>query len=996
MTYYNDVKTQSTETYFNNNIFSIDIFNKKYKLNDNETVIDAIKRVCDYIASVEKTKKLQKYWSECWFDEIYNDFWQPGGSIMQGSNNENKISLMNCTTISMPADSLEGIFKYNIYNVAKCAAYRQGLGVDFSNLRPAGANIHNAAGYSDGPIHWMKLIDSLGYYIGQKTRVPAMLFSLSCSSPNIEEFIKIKSDFTKIQNANISVQITNNFYKAIENNKKWLLKFEIKEIKKGDKIYLNELFDDIRLADNKDKNGYYTIAKFNRKKEIIKKEVDPKYILELIAKGMVNNAEPGIQNIDIAKKYSNSDVVGYPIISTNACCVPDYTKIITNDGVFTIKELYDDIIKNDSIISVLTYNIKNKHYEFKKIINIFQQRTDTTIILNIIKNNEQINFECSSDHPILTKNRGYVRAISITNDDDLLFNNHETGKLVNIDYSNSKKKLYDIQVKDNNNFILESGLIIHNSEQYLDNMGNCCLASLNCIKFYDKENKFNKTLLKKISTSMNRFLDNVVECEIVDKRYATYDQYKSLKALRRVGAGVTNIGGLLFKNNLEYGSDDGNNLIENFIKYFNYYNYISSINLGKEKGSFEAFNKNDYLKSNFIKHMVKEFPDLKFDTMRNVCTTTLPPVGTGSTQFSKMVLSYGVEPSFSNLYYWKRTRISGKYEYYFIVSNIVQEKFKEVNLDLKMNSETIKDTWDGKYGKPIAEFIDNNIEKTDIKLKNATHVNIYNKLDLMSKIQKNIDSSISVTYMLPEKSNWKDVYKFILKAHKLELKSIAAFPDKQMYGIVSFIPFKELAIKLLNENITIHPQNFTEDELKELNISKKKINVIDSAPKRPNILPADIYNITVKGDKFIIAIGLLDNYPYEMFGGISNGNGLSFKFKEKKGFIEKIKSNQYKLLIGEDIEIEDFGKIFKPMEQILFRLVSTSLRHGVHLKFIIEQLHKASTDMFGVAAAAERILKKYLISGETVGKKCPNCGSNELVYISGCPTCVQCRWSKCS
>jgi len=204
-----------------------------------------------------------------------------------------------------------------------------------------------------------------------------------------------------------------------------------------------------------------------------------------------------------------------------------------------------------------------------------------------------------------------------------------------------------------------------------------------------------------------------------------------------------------------------------------------------------------------------------------------------------------------------------------------------------------------------------------------------------------------------------------------------------------------LALKLINENVNIHNQNFSDVELKELNISKNKISVIKDAPKRPKILDANIYNVLLKGDKYIICVGLLDGYPYEMFGGISNGNGLSFKFKEKSGKIEKIKSGHYKLLIGDDIEIENFAHVFKPSEQILFRLVSTSLRHGVPLRFVIEQLRKSSDDMFGISAAAVRILKKYLIDGEIVGKKCPQCGSSELVYISGCPTCIQCNWSKC-
>jgi hypothetical protein len=77
---YDQVKDQSTEEYFNNNEFSIDAFNEKYALNDEETYVQALKRVCDYVASVEKTPELRKYWSERWFDEIYEDWWHPAGS----------------------------------------------------------------------------------------------------------------------------------------------------------------------------------------------------------------------------------------------------------------------------------------------------------------------------------------------------------------------------------------------------------------------------------------------------------------------------------------------------------------------------------------------------------------------------------------------------------------------------------------------------------------------------------------------------------------------------------------------------------------------------------------------------------------------------------------------------------------------------------------------------------------------------------------------------
>lgn len=173
-TIYEDVKDQTTEDYFKENKFSIDAFEKKYSLYKGESYVNAIKRVCDFVASVEKTPKLREYWSTRWFDEIYNDWWQPAGSIMQGAGSGRKISMSNCTTLSLGVnrddeewDSLESIIKNTSYDVAKCAAYRQGLGVDFSRLRPEGMGLLNSANVSTGAVHWMKFIDQIGYSVGQ-------------------------------------------------------------------------------------------------------------------------------------------------------------------------------------------------------------------------------------------------------------------------------------------------------------------------------------------------------------------------------------------------------------------------------------------------------------------------------------------------------------------------------------------------------------------------------------------------------------------------------------------------------------------------------------------------------------------------------------------------------------------------------------------------------------------------------------------------------------
>ena len=126
-------------------------------------------------------------------------------------------------------------------------------------------------------------------------------------------------------------------------------------------------------------------------------------------------------------------------------------------------------------------------------------------------------------------------------------------------------------------------------------------------------------------------------------------------------------------------------------------------------------------------------------------------------------------------------------------------------------------------------------------------------------------------------------------------------------------------------------------------------------------------------------------------------NLLGFKFQYKEGKIEKIKNGQYRLEIGEDIEIDDFGKQFTPTEQSTFRLISLSLKSGVPLTSIVEQLQKSTDDMFSMTSAAARVLKKYINDGQKViGQICPQCKGNELVYNEGCVSCTNCPWSKCS
>ena len=585
------------------------------------------------------------------------------------------------------------------------------------------------------------------------------------------------------------------------------------------------------------------------------------------------------------------------------------------------------------------------------------------------------------------------------------------GKLRSITINNEKKPLYDIEVQDNNNFVANN-VVIHNSEQYLNNGGLCVLSSINCAKF--SLNKQQRELeLNDISESICRFLDNVVEMELRDHRYATYEQKDSLEALRRIGAGITNIDGLLFKNKLAYGSSKGNAFIEEFVQSYNLSLYRASIKLGKEKGSFGAFDGEKYEQSPFIKKMKSE--GLRFTHMRNVCVSSIAPTGTLSLMFKDPVLSYGIEPSFG-LYYWKRTRISGEYEYYFIVPGVVRDFLKSKDVDLKIDSGVIKDDWQGSKGKKIAKLIDKHCKS--LKFKTSRDITALDKLDLMARVQKHIDSSISVTYMLNETATKDDVKEFILEAYERELKSIAAFPDRKMYGIVSFMPFKELALNLINDGVKINRQNFTEEEAEllhdELNDKfyvsvptdgKRPIDIqYKNAPRRPDKLSCDIHQYRVRGANWIILVGLLNGKPYEVFGGdaeefIEIDRSMKHGSLTKRKITEKV--NRYDFSFGEnghEVTVKNIAKMFNNGDYNTFtRTLSLSLRHGAPVHHIVEQLRKDDSETFdSFSKVMSRVLKAYIEDGTKVssGQSCQSCQSTDLFYNEGCLSCA-CGWSRC-
>jgi ribonucleoside-diphosphate reductase alpha chain len=180
----------------------------------------------------------------------------------------------------------------------------------------------------------------------------------------------------------------------------------------------------------------------------------------------------------------------------------------------------------------------------------------------------------------------------------------------------------------------------------------------------------------------------------------------------------------------------------------------------------------------------------------------------------------------------------------------------------------------------------------------------------------------------------------------------------------------------------------TEDEKKNL----KKVDF--SAIERPDKIPCDIYQITADGDKWIVLVGLVEGKPYEIFCG--KPKKVQIGSKTEKGYIEKEGKGVYSLHIGEDTVLKDISDIFTDTQGSITRLISTNLRHGVDIQFVVQQLEKSDGSIVSFNKAISRVLKKYIKDGtQEKGATCPECKQESMVREEGCVKCSSCGWTKC-
>ena len=212
------------------NQLAVDIWNKKYKF-ENETFDEWLDRTSNGDKDIAQLIKEKKF--------LF------AGRILANRGLDKfgkKITYSNCYVLPPVEDSIESIYK-TCAELARTFSYSGGCGIDISGLRPRGMKVNNASNTTTGAVSFMDTFSQVTGTIGQNGRRGAAMLSIDCSHPDLEEFISVKNDLTRVTKANISVRISNAFMKAVENDSDWELYFktehgdEMRKIVKAKEIF---------------------------------------------------------------------------------------------------------------------------------------------------------------------------------------------------------------------------------------------------------------------------------------------------------------------------------------------------------------------------------------------------------------------------------------------------------------------------------------------------------------------------------------------------------------------------------------------------------------------------------------------------------------------------------------------------------------------------------------------------------------------------------------
>ena len=265
------------------------------------TIDEVARRIARGVAKVEKSNVRQDV-EDSFAKEIAALHFVPGGRIWAGAGTDQQLTYFNCYVIPSPKDSREGIVE-TLGQMIEIMSRGGGVGINVSSLRPARAAVRGVNGRSSGAVSWMDLYSRATGLVEQGgSRRGALMLQIEDWHPDIWRFIDVKKTPGMVENANISVRISDSFMEAVKTDGEWSLVFPDTTDPEYDRLW----------------DGNLEKWKKEGKPVVVYETVKARKIWNEIIKGAWQAAEPGIVFDERHERDSNSWYFN-PLISTNPC-----------------------------------------------------------------------------------------------------------------------------------------------------------------------------------------------------------------------------------------------------------------------------------------------------------------------------------------------------------------------------------------------------------------------------------------------------------------------------------------------------------------------------------------------------------------------------------------------------------------------------------------------------------------------------------------------------
>lgn len=515
---------------------------------------------------------------------------------------------------------------------------------------------------------------------------------------------------------------------------------------------------------------------------------------------------------------------------------------------------------------------------------------------------------------------------------------------------------------------------------------SCRLLVVNALSYvrnaFTEDATFDLKLFNEHAVKAQRLMDDLIDIEIehidaIIKKVESDPEPDDIKAIetalwqkirdacvkgRRTGLGLTGVGDTLAYLNIRYGSKESILMIEELYRSLAVAANKSSVQLAVERGAFPICDVSRMVKHQFISRLLDASDAetraafMKYGR-RNICLTTTAPAGSVSLMTRT---TSGIEPAYMLQYVRRR-------------------KLTQNDVGIRVDFEdSMGDKWQEydvfhpgfKHWRDVSGLTD--VKSSPYHMSTSNDVDWVASVDVQAVAQRWIEHSLSKTCNLPASTTRDVVAQVYMRAWKTGCKGFTVYRDGCRAGVL---------------------------------VSAKTNDVATTTKTtRPKELPCEIHHANIKGEAWTILVGMIDEKPYEIFGGLSRFVEIPKKYD--RGLIikneRKTMAATYDLRIcnGSDITIKDIVEQFdNPNHSVMTRMISLALRQGAPIQQVVEQLQKGDrdSDMFSFAKVLSRVLKGYIVDGaETdIVKKCDSCGGTKFHYSEGCVSCSSCGWSRC-